>query len=539
MSKLINSNVEMLLIDGKNFYEENCYIYPWDASKFDNKINEDKEFVNFFSNKINIKDGIKFYLEYGIDIEGQKNEKIFDSIFIVRKNDKINIFFMEFKKYNFCKRKFEKNCIIHKKLSQFFSIINWIDTNCFNLHLCLIIQIEDNVEFIFYEFDECSETRYIKKNIEDYKWLSSETIKSEKIDSLLLHLKRNRDLLKNEEEKLFQNLSYKNINNLIDNVNDNSKKLIMIKGGAGTGKTILSKYLFKKFLDQNPLLIFLNKNFHSCYIEKNIDKLKENHLLDKIRSSIRDLSDEKIEETKLFIIDEAQRLGERDLDILRKILISNKKVILIGDDNQKVNKQYDIGLNLIKDLIIKNNFLNKDAIFEWELKENFRFEEDDIRRIMYTFGLSKERPKTTKSNYVLNIFNDSDAFFQKYFSDTDKKFLISTLSNYSVYNINSFAIKRFSKDVAKKNKFFNISSLSDDFMYLNNLYIYNCYHVISKEYFKNYLILPTDFFEKNISNVYHDEIYTLLTRTTHELNVLIENNEYYITCLKNKENIGW
>lgn len=378
-----------------------------------------------------------------------------------------------------------------------------------------------------------------QKNIEDYKWLSSETIKSEKIDSLLLHLKRKRDLLKNEEEKLFQNLSYKNINNLIDNVNDNSKKLIMIKGGAGTGKTILSKYLFNKYLDENPLLIFLNKNFHSCYIEKNIDKLKENHLLDKIRSSIRDLSDEKIEETKLFIIDEAQRLGQRDLDILRKILISNKKVILIGDDNQKINKQYDIGLNLIKDLIIKNNFLDKDAIFEWELKENFRFEEDDIRRIMYTFGLSKERPKTTKSNYVLNIFNDSDAFFQKYFSDTDKKFLISTLSNYSVYNINSFVIKRFSKDVAKKNKFFNISSLSDDFMHLNNLYFYNCYHVISKEYFKNYLILPNDFFEKNISNVYHDEIYTLLTRTTNELNVLIENDEYYITCLKNKENIGW
>jgi len=129
-------------------------------------------------------------------------------------------------------------------------------------------------------------------------------------------------------------------------------KIILLEGGAGTGKTTLTKYIADYYNNERNICIcaiapthkskrvidkILNKNniipISTFTIASALSKIKEHSYVGtKIYngSNIKKLTD-----YRLFIIDEVSMISDSDLNtILMYIKSSNKQALIIGDSNQ-------------------------------------------------------------------------------------------------------------------------------------------------------------------------------------------------------------
>lgn len=192
-------------------------------------------------------------------------------------------------------------------------------------------------------------------------------------DSMVSLLKGNKDFVLLDDQKVI----YEMINEEVRSLPDNKKKVIIVKGGPGTGKSVLAMNLLSSILFQDKNVIYVTKNSapRQVYLEKLIQgdykKVEINNLFrgpDNFYLALTDSFD-------CVLVDEAHRLRAKSTmfenkgeNQIKEIINASKVSVFFIDDYQKVTTR-DIGS--VEEIKLWANRLNVPYI-ESELVSQFR-----------------------------------------------------------------------------------------------------------------------------------------------------------------------
>lgn len=171
-----------------------------------------------------------------------------------------------------------------------------------------------------------------------------------------------------------QNITKGKIMNGLDN---DSKKIILVCGRAGTGKTLLALDLLEEFKTRGKDVVYLtpfkiNSIISSELIRKYGMKTVKQFLTDN-------------QNFDYAIIDEAQRLKYSDIEVLEERI--NKRAILIGDINQNIDSEscfeelyYDRSNNEIYNM---NQVIRTDDTFDLFAKRILGISTNGVKRKVF------------------------------------------------------------------------------------------------------------------------------------------------------------
>ena len=144
-----------------------------------------------------------------------------------------------------------------------------------------------------------------------------------------------------------QEICYQNITRTIkDHENTNQKQVFIVRGGAGTGKSVIAIKLLNEFIQQKKLAFYVTKNSAVRNVYSKKLSGKENaHLKTLFLSTIKISRDRPKNQYECLVIDEAHRLPERSKsgnillgeDLIREIIESTKISIFFIDEKQQVD----------------------------------------------------------------------------------------------------------------------------------------------------------------------------------------------------------
>ena len=192
-------------------------------------------------------------------------------------------------------------------------------------------------------------------------------------DSLSKMLKGNKEFYMIDNQKIVYEYAIKNA---IDTISKNDKNVMIVRGGPGTGKSVLAINLLVELNNRNMTCFYVTKNSapRSVYATKLRGKYTQsyiNHLFQGSGSFI----DEERNKLDCLVVDEAHRLNEKSglfqnkgENQVKEIINAAKFSIFFIDENQKVTLK-DIGS---EDLIRK--FANElgAGIYTFDLDSQFR-----------------------------------------------------------------------------------------------------------------------------------------------------------------------
>ncbi|MGD1823534.1 MAG: DNA/RNA helicase domain-containing protein [Pleomorphochaeta sp.] len=224
--------------------------------------------------------------------------------------------------------------------------------------------------------------QYIKKHIKyGDKLLSLEMIEKSELypakslqDSIFSMLKKNPEFIMIDEQKVI----YEQILNFTKQSKlDNKKRVIIVKGGPGTGKTVVAINLLVKIINMGIFSSYVTKN--SAPREVFYQKLKGKDFKTKYIKGLFLGSGSFINTPKdsygLLICDEAHRLNEKSGmyqnlgdNQIKEIIEASKTSVFFIDENQRVTSK-DIGS--ITEIKKWADTLNAEC-FETELTSQFR-----------------------------------------------------------------------------------------------------------------------------------------------------------------------
>lgn len=192
-------------------------------------------------------------------------------------------------------------------------------------------------------------------------------------DSLSKMLKGNKEFYMIDNQKIVYEYAIKNA---IDTISSNGKNVMIVRGGPGTGKSVLAINLLVELNNRNMTCFYVTKNaaprsVYSSKLRGEYTQTYINHLFQGSGSFINE------ERNKLdcLIVDEAHRLNEKSglfqnkgENQIKEIINTSKFSIFFIDENQKVTLK-DIGS---EDLIKK--FANEldTGIYIFDLDSQFR-----------------------------------------------------------------------------------------------------------------------------------------------------------------------
>lgn len=192
-------------------------------------------------------------------------------------------------------------------------------------------------------------------------------------DSLAQMLKGNKEFNMIDDQKIIYEYA---IRTAINTISSNKKSVMIIKGGPGTGKSVLAINLLIALNTRNLSCFYVTKNSapRNVYSYKLKGKFTKTYINNLFQSSGNFINTEK-DKFDCIIADEAHRLNEKSgrysnkgENQIKEIINSSKFSIFLIDENQRVTLK-DIGR---EDLI--RQFANEmDAnISTYELKSQFR-----------------------------------------------------------------------------------------------------------------------------------------------------------------------
>ena len=192
-------------------------------------------------------------------------------------------------------------------------------------------------------------------------------------DSLAQMLKGNKEFNMIDDQKIIYEYA---IRTAINTISSNKKSVMIIKGGPGTGKSVLAINLLIALNTRNLSCFYVTKNSapRNVYSYKLKGKFTNTYINNLFQSSGNFINTEK-DKFDCIIADEAHRLNEKSgrysnkgENQIKEIINSSKFSIFLIDENQRVTLK-DIGR---EDLI--RQFANEmDAnISTYELKSQFR-----------------------------------------------------------------------------------------------------------------------------------------------------------------------
>ena len=192
-------------------------------------------------------------------------------------------------------------------------------------------------------------------------------------DSLSQMLEGNREFYMIDEQKIVYEYA---LSNAIDTVSKNKKNVMIVRGGPGTGKSVLAINLLVEFNNRNMTCFYVTKNaaprsVFSAKLRGNYTQTYINHLFQGSGNFV----DEESNKLDVLVVDEAHRLNAKSgmfqnkgENQIKEIINASKFSIFFIDENQKVTLK-DIGS---EDLIKKYANELGAGIYTYELDSQFR-----------------------------------------------------------------------------------------------------------------------------------------------------------------------
>lgn len=192
-------------------------------------------------------------------------------------------------------------------------------------------------------------------------------------DSLAQMLKGNKEFYMIDNQKIVYEYA---LSNAIDTVANNKKNVMIVRGGPGTGKSVLAINLLVEFNNRNMTCFYVTKNsaprsVFSAKLRGNYTQTYINHLFQGSGSFI----DEDSNKLDVLVVDEAHRLNAKSgmfqnkgENQIKEIINASKFSIFFIDENQKVTLK-DIGS---EDMIKKYANELGTGIYTYELDSQFR-----------------------------------------------------------------------------------------------------------------------------------------------------------------------
>ena len=192
-------------------------------------------------------------------------------------------------------------------------------------------------------------------------------------DSLSKMLKGNKEFYMIDNQKIVYEYAIKNA---IDTVSKNDKNVMIVRGGPGTGKSVLAINLLVEFNNRNMTCFYVTKNSapRSVYATKLRGEYTQTYINHLFQGS-GNFVDEESNKLDVLIVDEAHRLNAKSgmfqnkgENQIKEIINASNFSIFFIDENQKVTLK-DIGS---EDLIKK--FANElgAGIYTFDLDSQFR-----------------------------------------------------------------------------------------------------------------------------------------------------------------------
>lgn len=315
-------------------------------------------------------------------------------------------------------------------------------------------------------------------------------------------------------------------------------EFIVVEGMARTGKTVIAMRLLHDYPESNLLLMnyyfyqAIKRMFILCNVEFP-NKRIFHHDLNKSEGSW-----EKGKKTnnQFLIVDEAQRLGyipEKTyygikyaaFDEIENIINvdDHKHTIFLGDNHQRINKEYDQGLTSIIDRLRKYDKDYKHYYFDYSIGIPMNI----LNNIKYLLYPSYVIPKEPINNYSI-IFTNSETEFINYYekSSIHRKHL----STIYIEKWRFYSIGKYIKINPSRIK--NFPYFLDETIKKNN--ILTPFELISRELDSIFIYIPSDVVIKDGELFYINEnntifllnqLYILFTRAKLEVYVYCENKE--------------
>lgn len=359
---------------------------------------------------------------------------------------------------------------------------------------------------------------------------------------------KNKLLKYNDELKVFDEVSFKELNNILDiivkpriiNINFNvssvyinpdyylknnyslssgqqttkdkiinsSEKMILVSGRAGTGKTLLALDLYNYYINSNNTVIYLAPFKVNNLVSS---ELKKRVKMTTVKSFLEFACEDKYD---IAIIDEAQRLKKEDIKGLNKKI--KDKIIMLGDINQAID--YEQGFKE-----------------EYEKKNCVKFNIKQIIRTDDTFDYFARKMLNKSTQGIKNKKIDLSKI-KIYMSDDVS---IPSLSEYTYLEPAQSIIYTSCLDKCEK----RTCKLISDTCSTNK----TTYDVIGQEYSKVVIHFCEGYFINAENKIcgrpsicygyLENQIYTIITRTVDELIIIVDDITIYNFLNKIKENI--
>lgn len=227
------------------------------------------------------------------------------------------------------------------------------------------------------------------------------------------------DIIKNQMQTIHlsesQRTAYEIIVSTITN-NSNNKKVIFVKGAAGTGKTIVAFKILSHILSSNTKLAKLV--MPGPELRESVKKAYGKHAAVDLIMGATSKTD-----AQILIIDEAHKANGNEANVhvnMKRYMENEKTLILFMDDKQVINKK---GITIEEVKEIGNTFGYE--FEELELTDQFRCGgmasyTEFLDHIIFGEENGQER-FVNSNNYSLNVYENPDEFCEKYFESYEKK----------------------------------------------------------------------------------------------------------------------
>lgn len=197
-------------------------------------------------------------------------------------------------------------------------------------------------------------------------------------DALNSMLKGNEEFIMIDEQKVFFEEAF---HQALEASKTDTKQVMLVEGGPGTGKSVLAINLLVKLIDQGLVAMYVTKNSapRNIYSTKLKGDFKKSHI-DNLFKGSGSFTEVDENEFDVLIVDEAHRLNEKSgmfrnkgENQVKELIKGSKFTIFFIDENQKVTLS-DIGsVEMIKHYAEQYNA----EVISCELTSQFRCDGSD------------------------------------------------------------------------------------------------------------------------------------------------------------------
>ena len=432
-----------------------------------------------------------------------------------------------------------------------------IDSNFYVAPVFLNVPFDSN-SFYIYEYTE----EGLKSINNRYFVMFKSNFEVQDEDYLMDVAKKTSDLIECVKAYTGELVLYKatlekieSIRKYIDDSLANNKELkILIQGSARSGKTIIALCLLRYYKQFKFLLMnyYFYNSLRAAFQAKNLtfpsDRIYHHdiHRGHDVGCGINK-GDKYTNYSKSFafsinyvIVDEAQRLSnlisqkyssfyEKD-----KLALESKIGIFLGDNYQRINPDYDEGLDSIKNILQRRNR----KYYSYEFDSTIGIPINVVRAYRYILT-DDESNLDHIDNQQITLYNNAMDFIKDFRSNEDSSKHLSTLTWYSLPSkISMTGVSPLPWDVRDNDKDFFLKK-----QYINQ-YVLSTFDVISRDLHCLYLIIPDEITYDKEDGIYSssgklrddfliNHLYVNMTRATKKL-VIYTGNDDLFKYLKEK-----